>query len=363
MVELEDTMCLLKNVINFLQSKTFIIRLSNLTDSSIRKKFFLSNFLALFFIRKILFKIFNSELIFQNEGRNLKIILFWLFWKILYFHGWKIIHESNHIVQAIVNRSNDNSEAWFLGLCVSSISLLLVAIIKNKHNALRMNVFLDEDKAFCFSESFILSSFFSQSKENVFIINQNWFLFTFLSVINKRTAFQYQDVCISDSIDSHIQKLSFEAFQKRILIHIYFTSQELWIVCFHCENLWTYIWQFQIFSIKFLVVFQSSVHHAIWFLLILKIVWLLCALVDNLLRSLAHVSLALVWTSESVLDWISSSFISYCRTWKNIWLHKSHCIQHICSVLFICNFCAFCNIQDIEWFHIVQFLQAWIVAW
>ena len=233
---------------------------------------------------------------------KLKIILFWLFWKILYFHSWKIIHELNRIDPEVVNHSYDNNEAWFLGLNVSSISSLLVAIIKNKHNALRMNVFLDEDKVVYFSESFNLLSFFSLSEANVFIINANWFLFIFLSVINRWKAFQYQDVCISDSICFHIQTLSSVIFQKKILIHICFISQELWIVCSRCENLWTYIWQFLIFSIKFLVEFQSSVHHAVWFLLTLNIFWLQRAEVQNLHLTSVHVSLDLVWTSEFVLD-------------------------------------------------------------
>lgn len=288
-----------------------------------------------------------------------KIILFWLFWKTFYFHGWKFIHESNHIDPVIENHSYDNNEAWFLGLNVSSISLLLVVIIKNKHNALRMNVFLDEDKVVYFSESFNLLSFFSLSKANVFIINVNWFLFIFLFVINKWKAFQYQDVCISDSICFHIQTLSSVIFQKKTLIHICFTSQELWIVCSHCENLWTYIWQFQTFSIKFLVEFQSSVHHAIWFLHFLNIFWLQCVIIQSLHLTSVHVSLGLVWTLESVLDWISDAFKEYCRIWKNFWLHISHYIQQFCLEFFILNFLLFYNIQDNWLFHTIQVVQSW----
>lgn len=265
----------------------------------------------------------------------------------------------DRIVSKVVDRSNDNSEAWSSDLCVSSIASLLVATINCKRNALQKNVFLDEDTIVCSSVSFNLSAFFSRSNASAFIINAKKFLFTFLFVKDKRTTFQYQDVCIFHSRSLHIETLSSVIFQKRTPIHICFTLQERETVCSHCENLWTYISQFQTYEVKFLVVFRSSIHHAIWFLQILNISWSQRAKVRSLLRSLVHVSLVLVWTLGSVLDWTSSAFRSYCRIWRSFWSHRSRCILQFYLATFICNSCAFCSKQDIELFHTVQDLQSW----
>lgn len=323
----------------------------------------MSNFRSLFFDLKKYRKFINQELTSQNIGVNRKNTIFWLFWKILYFHWWNFTHEFDHIDSIVVNRSNDSIEAWSSGLCVSSILLLLVATITNTHNALRTNVFLGVNKVVCSSRSFNLLSFSSRSTEDVFKVNANWFFFIFLSVKDTRTNIQYQVACIFHSIVVHIWRSSFVIFQKRTRLHICFTSQERWTVCFRCENLWTYISQFLIFSIKFLAVFRSSIHHAIWFLQISNTSWSRRAKVRNLLQTLVDVSRDLVWTSGSVLDWTSNAFRSYCNISENFWLHRSHCIRLFCLVFVILNSSLFCNIQDSWLFHTIAFLRSWNSCW